>query len=193
MKENYNEILYDNETMESKNIILRKFKKSDAADVLEYASDPQTIEHLIWAGSKTIEEAVGNITNYYWSKPGIYAIEYKEDQKCIGCIDLRLKLTHEKVSFGYVLNRRYWGRGIMTEALLAILELCFDKLELNRVEAGHFTGNEASGRVMEKCGMEKEGISKQSEKAKGIFRDEVHYGITRDRWNVLRSSIVEQI
>ena len=75
----------------------------------------------------------------------------------------------------------------MTEALSAVLMLCFEKLELNRVEAGHYVGNEGSGRVMEKCGMELEGIGRQYEKIKGVFRDDVFYGITRDRWLSLRS------
>jgi len=74
MVENYNEVLYENETIETKNLILRKFKKSDAPDLLEYASDPQTVEHLVWPGVTTIEEARTAIYNYYWSKPGTYAI-----------------------------------------------------------------------------------------------------------------------
>ena len=70
----------------------------------------------------------------------------------------------------------------MTEALSAVLRLCFEKLELNRVEATHYAGNEGSGRVMAKCGMELEGVGKQGEKIKGIFRDIVHYGITKTHW-----------
>lgn len=188
MVENYNEILYDNETIEAKNIILRKFKKSDAPDLLEYASDPQTLEYLVWPGLKTIEEAKASIYNYYWSRAGIYAIEFKENTKLIGCIDLRLNIPNEKANLGYVLNRSYWGKGLMREALAAIIEICFGKLELNRAEAGHFAGNEASGKVMEKCGMLKEGISVQSQKVKGVFRDEVHYGITKDRWILLKNN-----
>ncbi len=71
----------------------------------------------------------------------------------------------------------------MTEALTAILKLCFDKLELNRVEATHYVGNEGSGRVMNKSGMRLEGLAIQEVKIKGIFHDVVHYGITRSQWN----------
>lgn len=49
----------------------------------------------------------------------------------------------------------------MTEALSAVLELCFEKLALNRVELTRYAGNEGSGRVMEKCGMIKAGIGRQ--------------------------------
>lgn len=182
MVQNYKEILYDNEVLVTERLILRKFVKEDASDILEYGSDAETMKYLHWDGVQTIDEALNGIINFYWSKPGIFAIELKENKKCIGCIDLRINPEHEKSGFGYVLNRRYWNRGYMTEVLSAILKLCFEKLDLNRVEAEHFAGNEGSGRVMRKCGMEFEGIRKQELKVKGIFRDVVYYGITKERW-----------
>jgi len=182
MVENYNEVLYNNEIIETKRLILRKFKVCDAKDLFEYGSDPAVLEYMVWPGFKSIEEARAGIYNNYLSKPGIYAIELKENAKCIGDIDLRITPEHEKVSVGYALNREYWGRGLMSEALKAVLELCFDKLEVNRVEAGHFAGNEASGRVMEKCGMVKEGIARQEFKVRGVFIDDVKYAVTRGEW-----------
>ena len=186
MVENYNEVLYDNETMVTKNLVLRKFLKEDAADVFEFGSDAETLEFLVWEGLKSVEEARAAIINYYWSRPGFFAIELQADQKCIGCIDLRIKAEHDKASFGYVLNRLYWGNGYMTESLSALLALCFEKLELNRVESTHYAGNEGSGRVMVKCGMEFEGVEKHKEKIKGIFRDVVQYGIIKERWHTIR-------
>ena len=187
MVKNYKEVLYNNETLFTPNLILRKFKKEDAPDVFEYGSDSETLEHLIWEGLKTIEDAKTSIFDHYLSRTGIFAIELKENKKCIGCIDFRLQPEHEKAGFGYVLNRQYWGKGYMTEALSAVLTLLFEELQLNRVEATHYTGNEGSGRVMAKCGMEFEGIGKSKEKIKGIFRDVVHYGITREQWLSMRA------
>lgn len=179
---NYKEILFDNEVLLSEHILLRKFKKEDAKDVLEYGSDEETLKYLVWDGIKTLDEAKTAIVDYYWSRQGIFAIELKENKKCIGCIDLRLEPEHEKSSFGYVLNRQYWGKGYMTEALSALLWLCFEKLALNRVESTHYIGNGGSGKVMKKCGMEFEGIGIQEVKIKGIFHDVAHYGITKERW-----------
>jgi len=182
MVKNYKEVLYDNETLHTQNLTLRKFKKEDAPDIFEYGSDSAVLEYLIWEGFKTIDDAKNSIADYYWSKPGIFAIELNENKKCIGCIDLRIQPEHEKASFGYALNRQYWGKGYMTEALTAVLKLLFEEVKLNRVEATHYTGNEGSGKVMAKCGMEFEGIGKSEEKIKDIFRDVVHYGITKERW-----------
>jgi len=190
---NTNEVFYDNAIIDTPCLTLRKFCKEDATAVLEYGSDDLTIKHLIWDGNKTLEEALTNITEYYWTSQGIYAIELKSENKCIGCIHLRLKPNHEKASFGYVLNRAYWGKGYMTEALDAILILAFEKLKLNRVEASHFVGNEGSGKVMLKCGMLYEGTGIQQEKVKGVFVDNVHYGITKERWESLQKNKAESL
>lgn len=180
MKNNYKELLFDNETLEAKSILLRRFKKEDYKDVFEYGSDEETLKYLVWDGLKSLDDATSAIIDFYWSRPGIYAIELKENKKCIGGIDLRMEPEHEKASFGYVLNRHYWGRGYMTEALSAVLGLCFNDLGLNRVEAAHYIGNEGSGKVMKKCGMQLEGIGKQEVKIKGNFHDVAHYAITRN-------------
>ncbi|MCL2521627.1 MAG: GNAT family N-acetyltransferase [Erysipelotrichales bacterium] len=187
MVANYNEVLYDNETIETERLILRKFLKSDIADIYEYATDTETLKFLDWQGVKTVDEIIFNITDFYWSRPGIFAIELKAEKKCIGCIDLRIIPEHEKSGFGYVLNRQYWNKGYMSEALATLLKLCFEKLELNRVESCFYVGNEGSGAVMKKCGMEFEGIGKQELKIKGVFQDVVRYGITREKWAASQS------
>ena len=182
MKENYKEILYDNHKLETNRLVLRKASKKDALDMLEYASDVETTKYLDWTGAKTIDEIIKGIIDFHWSNPGVWVIELKETQKCIGTIDIRLKPEHEKAEFGFVLNRNYWNNGYMTEVLSVILKLCFMELDLNRVESFHYVGNEGSGKVMQKCGMKFEGISEQGVKIKGIFRDVVRYGITKDYW-----------
>lgn len=181
MKSNYNDIIRKNMNIHTDRLLLRKFNMKDKESVLAYGSDEQTLKYLIWPGIRDLEEAERVIFAYY-SKPGVYALELKESRQCIGCIDIRIEPRHEKASFGYVLNRNYWNHGYMTEALAVILELCFMKLELNRIEATHYAGNEGSGKVMEKSGMNYEGIALQEVKIKGVFQDVVHYGITRTQW-----------
>ena len=180
MVKNYNEILYIHENIETDRLLLRKFRTTDAEDILEYASDPQTLEYLIWQGSFSIEEARANIYDYYWSRPGIWAVELKASGKVIGAIDLRLNNDDDKAGFGYVFNRSFWGKGYATETLKAVISMCFEHLQLNRVESNHYVGNEGSGRVMQKAGMSCEGVSKQSVKVKGVFHDQVIYGIIRN-------------
>ena len=65
----------------------------------------------------------------------------------------------------------------MTQALGLILKLCFQELHLHRVEGYHSPVNPAVGRVMEKCGMTREGLTRESSLVKGEYRDEIIYGI----------------
>ena len=186
----YEKFLTETEIPPSPRISLRKFSLDDCADVFEYGSDETTVKYLVWDGLKTMDDAKKNIAEYYLSRPGIYAIILTETSKCIGCISLDLHPHHEKADVGYVLNRSYWNKGYMTEALASIIAFCFEVLQLNRVEASHYVGNEASGRVMEKCGMRREGLGIEEEKIKGVFRDIVHYGITRSQYFSLDNIIL---
>ena len=188
MKKNYNEILYKNQTIQCKDILLRKFEESDAKDILKYASDEEALRYIDWGGSKTIEEIKANIYDVYWARPGVWAIADKDSNKVLGCIDIRIVETHRKASFGFILNRDHWGKGYMTQALSAVLKVAFEELELNRVEAVHFVGNEGSGRVMEKCGMEKEGVLIQNEYIKGKYVDHVVYGIIKSKYEAAISN-----
>lgn len=182
MQEECEEILEQNRKIETKRLLLRPFTIKDTKAVLEYGSDKETTQYLIWEGIQTKEEAEKSITEYYLSRRGIYAIELKEEKKCIGVIDIRILPEDEKASFGYILNRNYWKKGYMPEALEAMLELCFAKLELHRVEGRHFSENPASGKVMQKCGLRQEGIGKEEQKVKGIYRDIIHYAILKREW-----------
>ncbi len=182
MKSNYNDIIRKTPVIQTNRLLLRKFTLKDKEAVLAYGSDEETLKYLVWPGITDLAAAEKVITVYY-AKTGVYALGLKDSNQCIGCIDIRIEPQHEKASFGYILHRDYWNNGYMTEALTAILELCFNELELNRVEATHYAGNEGSGKVMEKSGMKFEGVALQEVKIKGIFHDVVHYGITRSQWN----------
>ena len=80
---------------------------------------------------------------------------------------------------GYSFSREFWNRGLATEALSAVIRSAFASLPVNRIEAQHDIRNPASGRVMEKSGMRKEGILRQRLKNKGEFIDTVLYAILR--------------
>lgn len=176
---NYNKILNENSIIKSERLILREFNLDDAKDVYLYASNDEVTKYLTWSSHKTLEQTLSVVKEFYMGRPGIFAIELKIEKKCIGCIDLRLINEHNKASFGYVINKEYWNKGYTSEALSLILNLAFNKLELNRVESTHYVGNEASGKVMRKCGMNYEGTGKKEVVIKGIYYDVVHYAILK--------------
>lgn len=179
----FEKIINENSILESDRLILRPFQINDVQNVYCYAKDNDVTKYLNWFPHKNIEETKKIITELYINNIGTYAIELKSKAKCIGCFELRLCVEHDKASFGYVLNKNYWNNGYMSEALNLIIKFCFEKLQLNRIESNYYVGNEASGKVMKKCGMIYEGIGKDEVKIKGKFHDVVHYAILKDQNN----------
>ena len=166
-------------TLDTERLHLRHFFERDAQDVFEYASDAQTIKYLTWPAHKNIQESRTIITNLL-SNEGTYAVVLKATEKVIGCIDLRMVFETE-ASFGYVLNRLYWNKGYMSEALQAALSYMFEELGIELVESCHETENPASGAVMKKCGMQWTHLAK-GETLFGKTTDNDHYCITKDEW-----------
>ena len=70
--------------------------------------------------------------------------------------------------------------GLAIAALRLIIQFGFDRLQLNRIEAGHFPDNLASGRVMQKANMRFEGVRRQSALHRERYKDVVYYAILRD-------------
>ncbi|MEP6765084.1 MAG: GNAT family N-acetyltransferase [Gemmatimonadaceae bacterium] len=89
----------------------------------------------------------------------------------IGAVGLSLVPTHRRAELGYWVGVPYWGRGYVTEACAALVEWAFRELRLNRIEARHYTHNPASGRVMQKIGMQFEGVQRRYNQRQGVFRD----------------------
>jgi ribosomal-protein-alanine N-acetyltransferase len=89
---------------------------------------------------------------------------------------------------GYSLSRAFWNRGIMTEALSAVLGFGFERMNLHRIEAQHAVGNDASGRVMEKCGMAREGVLRGRLFYRSAFVDVTLYAMLEDDWRKARKA-----
>jgi RimJ/RimL family protein N-acetyltransferase len=119
-----------------------------------------------------------------WPRPEVVlAIERKSERRLIGSIGLRMKdEANRSADIGYVLNRKYWGHGYMTESACAILEVAFKQLKLHRVWATCDTRNRSSYRVMERLGMRREGLFVKDAMEKGEWRDTYLYAILAEEW-----------
>jgi len=115
-----------------------------------------------------LEEIQGLTTNW--------AI-YKNNNGLIGGLGLHQQHGAEshKDEIGYWLAKPYWNQGIMTEVLKFFCNYCFDQRELSRIEAGVFSHNEASMRVLEKAGFEREGYLKKCFIKNSRYIDSVLY------------------
>ncbi len=169
-------------SIETNRLVLRNFKEDDAEDMFLYASDDKVTENLTWVPYNSVNECKGFIKGFFANKINEYAIVLKDENKVIGSISLRLIPTDNKGEVGYVLNRNYWNKGYMTEALGKIIEISFEHIGLNKIECIYINKNNASGKVMEKSNMVYEGTLQQSKFIKGKYVDCVYYGITKDKY-----------
>jgi ribosomal-protein-alanine N-acetyltransferase len=176
--------------IQTKRLLLRRFEKKDAEYIYRnWASDPEVSKHLTWpvhTDVKTSKKVLDMWLDSYDS-PSTYnwAIVYKEIGQPIGSISVVNQYDESsKCEIGYCLGRKFWKRGVMTEALSAVMDYLFNDIGYNRIQAYHHVDNPASGRVMVKVGMKEEGHMKQfAVNNKNEFVDVVFYGIVREDFN----------
>ena len=101
----------------------------------------------------------------------------QQGRRPIGIIGLAIDREARTAELGYWLGRDYWGQGLATEAATATLGCGFDVLGLHRIHAHHLTRNPASGRVLEKAGMVREGLLRQHAFKWGVHEDIVWFGM----------------
>lgn len=169
---------------ETARLHLRPLTMRDEQDMYRYSSDPAVSRHVLWEAHEnprqTRQYLRAAIRQYKNGDPASFAIERKSDRRMIGTIGFMwVNVEHRSGEVGYSLARDCWGQGYATEALSEVLRFGFDTLRLNRIEAQHEADNPASGRVMEKCGMRKEGVLRQRVFNKGHFSDVCLYAILR--------------
>ena len=101
------------------------------------------------------------IMNLFLKEKKTVALELKENGKVIGSLGLETRDENIDLpeflqgrEIGYVLSKEYWGRGLMPEAVQAVIDHCFRKLGFDWLTCGHFIKNPQSRRVVEKCGFQ---------------------------------------
>ncbi len=138
--------------LETQRLILRPFRNGDAeAMYRNWTCDERVAKYCRWHPHKSIaetEEYLNMCINaeYNW------AITLKGNDEPIGAIDLVGTNSVGVPEIGYVLQHDYWGKGLMTEAVKAVIDELF-RNGFDKVGACHSIDNPASGKVMEKCGM----------------------------------------
>ena len=173
------------QTIETERLILRKLEVSDAESMYKnWASDPEVTKFLTWPPHKNVEASRVLL--------GIWAKEYEEDNyyqwgielkstgDLVGSISVVTQREEiDMVNIGYCIGRPWWHRGIMTEALSALIKFFFEEVGANRIEARHDLNNPHSGEVMKKCGMTLEGVRRSADFNNQGVCDVADYAILR--------------
>ena len=176
------------QTIETSRLILRRAVREDAEPMFRnWASDPEVTKFLTWPAHSSIavsEMVIGSWLQEY-EKENYYQwmIVLKELDEPIGSISVvRQNDRVEEAEIGYCIGSRWWHKGIMTEALSAVIEYLFTEVGMNRVAARHDPNNPHSGGVMRKCGMKYEGTHRACDRNNQGICDATQYAILRNEW-----------
>ena len=178
-------------TLETERLILRPFGPDDASRVEELAGNravaekTSNIPHPYPEGAA--EEWIGRHREAYQKEQDLtLAVTRRKQPEVIGSVHLNLNLPHLAAELGYWIGVPYWNRGYATEAAAELIRCGFEDLDLNRIQALHMHSNPASGRVLEKLGMQREGLLRQAVLRFNQFHDYVMLAILAEEYHSLK-------
>ncbi len=162
--------------LQTERLLMRKILPRDAEDMFAYSHNANVTKYLLWEEHPSVEYTA-NYVNYLQDRYAIgdfydWALIDKKTKRMIGsCGFTSIDLPNNSAEIGYVLHPDFWGAGYMSEAVRAVLAFGFERMHLTRITAVCMKENAASLRVMEKCGMRKEGLLRSAVYTKGKHRD----------------------
>ena len=172
--------------METERLILDSIKESDKEDYfINISHDKKVLETFICRYAETMEEFD---FSSYPGRQDLFAIRLKETGRLIGIISC-FDEKDGSCEIGYGIGSGYWNRGYATEAVRRFLEFLFREKGLKTVYASFFTGNDASRRVMEKCGMNFDHFSEKELSYLGVEQDLTYYLINDGRQSTMNRFI----
>jgi ribosomal-protein-alanine N-acetyltransferase len=181
---NKEDVFKDIPSLETERTLLRKLKIEDLNDKFNYCSDQEVSKYTTWQSHQTLEDTRKFIEfvlkAYQNQEVAPWGIEDKRTNRLIGtCGFVYWNITHSRAELGYALSREYWNQGYMSEVARKIIDFGFNEMNLVRIEARCHLQNIGSARVMEKAGMEFEGILRKQIFTKGEFQDVKIYSIIK--------------
>lgn len=161
---------------------LRHLEPGDAYGYLDIFSDPQSM--VFWSDEHitTLAEAEEMLAeDFKWVESGealCWGIALPETNQLIGKISLYFfSKQNRRAETGYILNREHWGRGLMSEALAAVLGYAFNELNMHRIEADVDPDHAASLALLEKFGFAREGTLRDRWFVHGEWHDSIMLGL----------------
>jgi RimJ/RimL family protein N-acetyltransferase len=167
--------------------VLRWLTPNDVPALFEVFSDPQVMRY--WSSpplqrTEQAAELLAEIERFFHARTLFqWGIAAREDDHVVGtCTLYHLNLDHRRGEIGFALGRAHWRRGIMGEALSALIAFAFGALDLHRLEADVDPRNEPSIRALERQGFRYEGLMRQRYHLNAEIQDAAFYGLLRPEW-----------
>jgi RimJ/RimL family protein N-acetyltransferase len=161
---------------------LRPFREEDAAVLARHANNPKVALHLR-----------DRFPHPYSPADALRFFDFAANTRdeCVACIEVegeaagaisvqfRTDVERCSAELGYWLGEAFWGRGIVTAAIRCFTDWAMPRFELTRVYAEVFADNQASARVLEKCGFARVGVLRKAAIKNGVHHDYVLYDLVR--------------
>lgn len=176
------------QTIETKNLILRRFTYEDSTDMLKYWIADESVQSMYSEPVYTTQEQVRGLLDKYigsYENEDYYrwAVILKESGECIGQIAYFLVDTKNNFAeIEYCIGTDFQCRGFATEAAKAVIEYGFEKIQLHKVQICHKSINVPSRRVIEKCGFCYEGTLRDYFYMNGRYVDRLYYSILESEY-----------
>jgi len=176
----------------TKRLVLRQVTLKDAPWYFEHFNTKEIVEGQDHGGPRDLSEARAELKLYFMDnfrrRSGIrWGITLRGDDELIGSAGFYKWTQPERyqAEMGYDLNPAFWGKGIMTEALTAIVQYGFGHMGLHRIEVLIPRYNRRSQKLVRKLGFKREGVLRDHYFIEGRFSDDVIFSLLKKEWNAL--------
>ena len=177
--------------LETGRLVLREIVPADAEDLFHIFSDEETMRYWSCRPYTSVDQAhrlIEALAKVRFADAGInWAITLRGDERLIGkCGYNEWRKAHRRGDISYILSPEHRGKGIVSEALGAMLDYGFDHMNLHSVEAGVTPGNDASTRMLQRLGFRLEGHLRENFLTDRGFVDSLIYSLLRRDWDSAR-------
>ena len=176
-----------NFTLETERLLLRRFVFSDADKVTHLCNNYQIYINTLslpypYTKDCALTWIKSHSDNFENEKLYEFAVCDKITGELYGSIALSNHKNYRNGELAYMIGQDYWNMGYGTEAAEAMIKWAFDHKAYHKVYARYFVSNPASGRIMEKVGMKKEGLLIDHVMKEGQFMDLLYFGIINPKY-----------
>ncbi|MBB3871186.1 GNAT family N-acetyltransferase [Brevundimonas mediterranea] len=164
-------------------LILRRARPGDVDDLHQVFSSPDAMRWWSTTPHETREQTVE------WLESMIAADPENSDDFVIQAQGRVIgKAGFWRLpEIGYILHPDYWGRGLATEALTAVIDHVIATRDTDGVTADVDPANVASIRLLGRLGFEQTGAASRTWQVGGVWMDSLYFGLDRDRWKSLKT------
>jgi [ribosomal protein S5]-alanine N-acetyltransferase len=174
-------------TLTTQRLWLRPLCTSDTTALHAAFADEETVRYAEFVPSRTLADTTRWVELCLIPIPlwrATWVLAEMPDGPAIGIASYHHREAwNERLEIGFMLARPWWGRGLMQEAMIAVLEYCFDSLSVTRAEVMVDPANQRAIRLVERLGFCYEGGPlRRRLKVGANYRAQMIYGLLREDW-----------